>query len=346
MSSPLFELDAGRPLDVICLGRITIDFNPVDFSLSFAECDRFAKYVGGSPANTAAGLAKLGHTPGFIGKVSNDSLGSWVTEYLKGSGVDVSAISRCRGSEALGLAFTEVLPDIGTNLILYRDGPVADLQLEPADVREDYIAAAKCLVVSGTALAAGPSREAAFKALELARKHNLLIVFDIDYRPRTWKSAEEVSVYYTLAAKQADIIQGSREEFDRMDKMIHGARDDRATAAFWFTERARLLIIKHGKEGSRAFCRNGEAWLVKPFPVKLLKATGGGDAYSSAFLSGILKGRSLKEALEMGSASASLVVSRESCSASMPGADELDAFIRESKAQHGEAVVPLETAAR
>ena len=339
----MITFDSSRPIDVVPVGRIAIDFNPVNFNEPFTACTTFNKYVGGSPANTAAGLSHLGIKTGFIGKVSNDSLGDYVVGYLEEQGVDISHISRCQGDETLGLAFTETRADGSTNLMMYRSGPVADLQLSPEEIDEEYIKKAKCVVISGTALAASPSREAVFKVLELAEKNQCVIVFDIDYRPQTWKSDDEISIYYTLAAKYADIIMGSREEFDRMDSMTASSDyDDWQTADHWFKQRAKIVIIKHGKEGSRVYCSDNSAYQVKPFPVKALKATGGGDAYSSAFLAGLLKNFTIQQSLEMATASASMVIASPSCSSSMPDFESLESFINESREAYGQVITKIE----
>ena len=61
------NFDSTRPFDVIPLGRIAIDFNPIDYFKPWKECSTFKKYVGGSPANIAVGLSRLGKKVGFIG---------------------------------------------------------------------------------------------------------------------------------------------------------------------------------------------------------------------------------------------------------------------------------------
>ena len=82
---PYIDLDQTRPLDIVLLGRIAIDFNPA-YSDSVKEefkplkdVHYFEKYVGGSPANIAVGVTHHGLKAGFIGKVSDDQFGDFVT---------------------------------------------------------------------------------------------------------------------------------------------------------------------------------------------------------------------------------------------------------------------------
>lgn len=334
----MIDFDTKRPIDVIMVGRIALDINPLDFSKSFVEGTEFTKIVGGSAANTSVGLAKMGCRVGFISCVSEDSLGDYVLHFLDGYGIDTSRVARSKKGVMLGLAFTEILPDGKTNLMMYRDENAADLQLTTADVDEDYIASAKCIIVSGTALSASPSREAALKAILLAKKHNTKIIFDIDYRPQVWKNKEEISVYYTMAAREADLIMGSREEFDLTDTIVAAESTDQETAERWFAQGAKVLIIKHGGEGSYVFCADGTTLKVLPFKINFLKATGGGDAYSSAFVSALLKGKSIPECAERGTASASIAVAAENCSAALPDEAELLEFI-EKRHMAGEQVI-------
>ena len=224
--------DQGKAYDLILLGRVAIDFNPVDLNRPLEESANFNKYLGGSPANIAVGMARLGKRVGFIGKVSDDQFGDYVTHYFQKEGIDTSHITRCRNGENLGLTFTEIISPQESRILMYRDG-VADLMLEPEDVEEAYIRKAKALLISGTALAASPSREAALKAVILAGKNGIPVIFDIDYRAYTWKSQDEISIYYSLVAGQSDIILGSREEFDLTERMLGLDGEDSGSARYW-----------------------------------------------------------------------------------------------------------------
>lgn len=329
----------GRTLDIIPVGRIAIDFNPTDMNRPLSKSEHFNKYLGGSPANIAVGMARLKNRVGFLARISDDAFGDFVEDFFKNEGIDVSHVRRCENGESLGLTFTEILSPTQSSILMYREG-VADLMLHPDDVDEAYIASSRSLLISGTSLCCSPTREAALKALALAKKCGATVIFDADYRAYTWKNKDEIAVYTSIVAEKSDIILGSREEFDLMEKLLGLDGSDKASADYWLKKGAQVLVIKHGKEGSYAYTADG-AWKVKPFPVAALKGFGGGDGYASAFLHGLMAGKALPDALEMGSASAAMLVASHACSRDMPTEEALTAFIDREKAQYGNMVTRL-----
>ena len=102
------------------------------------------------------------------------------------------------------------------------------------------------MLISGTALAQSPSREAALKAVMFAKKTNTPIIFDIDYREYNWKNDDEISIYYSIVANEADIIMGSRQEFDLTERLIQPNMTDEETAKYWQAKNAKVVVIKHG----------------------------------------------------------------------------------------------------
>ena len=337
----MIAFDLSKPLHIIPVGRVAIDFNPTDYNRPLNESANFNKYLGGSPANIAVGMARLGNRVGFLGRVSDDQFGTFVTDYFRNEGIDVSHIFRCENGEKLGLTFTEMLSPTQSSILMYREG-VADLQLNVDDVDEPYIAGSACLLISGTALCTSPTREASLMALTFALRNGVPVVFDADYRAYTWKNRDEIALYTSLVAEKADIIMGSREEFDLMERLLGLEGTDEASASYWLNCRAQICVIKHGKAGSRAYSLEDGCWEVKPFPVSALKGFGGGDGYASSFLHALMAGRPLPEALERGSASAAMLVASHACSKDMPTEKELDAFIEREKAQYGSVISPLD----
>lgn len=337
------ELDQTRPLDLVLLGRVAIDFNPAyndqvkeEFK-PLKKVHMFEKFVGGSPANIAVGVTHHGMKAGFIGKVSDDQFGEFVVDYFNEQGIDTTCITKCTGGEKLGLTFTEMLSPSESSILMYRNC-IADLQLSVEDIHPEYIAKAKALLISGTALAESPSREAAIKAVMVARQVNTPIIFDIDYRAYNWKNSDEISIYYSVVAKEADIIMGSREEFDLTEKLIRPGMTDEESAAYWQGYHAKIVVIKHGMKGSTAYTCDGEKFSIKPFPVQARKGFGGGDGYGSGFLYGLYQGWDIIDCLEFGSAEASMMVRSNNCSDSLPGPEEVHAFIKEEKEQYGEMI--------
>lgn len=326
-----------RKIDLICLGRAAIDFNPIDYNRPLNESTTFKKYIGGSPANIAIGLARLGKKVGFIGKLSKDQFGKFIYDGFEAESIDTGSLSYAADNEKTGLTFTEILDENTSSILMYRHN-VADLRLDPVDVDESYVASAKALLISGTSLAESPSREAALKAMTYAKKHDVRLIFDIDYRPYNWKSQDEISIYYSLLAHQADLIMGSREEYDLTERLIFDDSDDIKSSEYWLKQKASIVVIKHGKKGSTAYTGNGEQFNIKPFPVKALKGFGGGDGYAAAFIFGLLEGKSIIDCLEMGSAEAAMLVASHACSADMPSLQELEEFIKKTKEEYGEMI--------
>ena len=331
------EFDNNKEFDLILLGRVAVDLNPVDYYCPLNESTTFKRYLGGSPANIAVGLARLGKKVGFFARVSDDQLGTFVTDYFENEGIDTSHIKRCQNGEKIGLTFTEIKSETESSIVMYRN-EAADLKLDVEDIDEDYINKAKAILISGTALAESPSREAALKAVALAKKNGVPVIFDIDYRAYNWKNSDEIAIYYSSVAREADIILGSREEYDLTEKFIKVGMTDKETAAYWHSQNAKIVIIKHGKEGSTAYTNDGESYSIKPFPVKLLKSFGGGDGYASAFLYGVFEGWEIIDALEFGSASAAMLVASHACSQDMPSVDAVKQFIADKKAEYGDMI--------
>ncbi len=331
------EFDNNKEFDLILLGRVAVDLNPVDYYCPLNESTTFKRYLGGSPANIAVGLARLGKKVGFFARVSDDQLGTFVTDYFENEGIDTSHIKRCQNGEKIGLTFTEIKSETESSIVMYRN-EAADLKLDVEDIDEEYINKAKAILISGTALAESPSREAALKAVALAKKNGVPVIFAIDYRAYNWKNSDEIAIYYSSVAREADIILGSREEYDLTEKFIKVGMTDKETAAYWHSQNAKIVIIKHGKEGSTAYTNDGESYSIKPFPVKLLKSFGGGDGYASAFLYGIFEGWEIIDALEFGSASAAMLVASHACSQDMPSVDAVKEFIKQKKEEYGDMI--------
>ncbi|TDO18957.1 5-dehydro-2-deoxygluconokinase [Mycoplasma testudineum] len=330
--------------DFVLIGRIAIDFNPTDFYNTLENSDNFNKYIGGSTANTAIGLSRLGSKVGVFAMISDDQFGRYVTNILNKENVDTTRL-KIHPNYKLGLTFTEIKSENESSILMYRN-QASDLEIASSDIDEEYIINSKTLLVTGTSLSKSPSREAALKAVKIARKNEIKIIFDIDFRNYTWQNEEETNIYYQLVAEQSNIIIGSVQEIELCSKWTienksFETKEKRidALAKHWLKS-AEIVIAKDGKNGSILYTKDRK-FLVRIVKIKMLKGYGGGDAYASYFLHYFTKENNIKKALKYATAAASCMVNSHS-SFDLPNVETLEKFILENEKEPETLVIEKE----
>ena len=313
-------LDGIAQNNFVIVGRAGIDFF-TDPGVALEDAERVTVDLGGSSANIGAGLCKLGGKAALVTRVSDDSIGSYCTRRLQHYGVDTRYVTPVGGEYRNSLAVYESVTENHRNVI-YRNG-AADFQMELGDVEAVEYAAYGALITAGTVFAAEPSRSATFRAFELARNAGLPVIFDVDYRPYSWPSAQVASDVLSRAAAESDVIVGNDEEFGFMagdyGKGLAKARELAATSAA-------IVVYKMGPEGAVTFA-DGDEIRTGIYPVKALKPTGAGDSFMAGFLSSLAAGHDVKTSVLRGSACASVTVSKPGCAPAMPTGAELEDFL-------------------
>lgn len=284
------------------------------------EADTFRADLGGSSANICAGLCKLGMQSALVTSVSDDAVGRFCTNRLRHYGVDTQYLKVLGGEARVSLAVYEsCIEDF--QLVIYRNNAV-DFQVTEEDVDRVNYDNFGALITAGTVFAAEPSRGATFRAFENARAAKLPVIFDIDYRPYSWPSAEVASEVLTRAGEESDLIVGNDEEFGFMA----GSMDKGLAKARELAAKGKMVIYKMGQKGALTFA-DGEEIRTGIYPVTAIKPNGAGDSFMAGLLAAIAEGRSLKEAVLRGSACASMVVSRPGCAPAMPTTAQLNDFL-------------------
>ena len=301
----------------------------------------FEKHVGGSPANIAFGLVRLGVRTAFVGRVSDDMIGRWVRDALGAEGIDTTGVVLDDSGTRTSLALTEMRAR-DCDVVIHRHA-AADLALRPDDLDLDRLGGAALLVLSGTALASEPSRAAAFAAARAARAGGARVVLDLDYRPYTWASAAEAREVCGRAAREADVVIGNGEEIALLREEDGGAEDgeaedgaspdDAALVTTLHRAGVSLVCIKAGEAGSCAWPRGGEPIVQPAFPVEAIKPFGAGDAYAAALCAGLLADEPLEATLERAAAAAAIVVASGACGDASPTRAETDAFVAGARAR-------------
>jgi 5-dehydro-2-deoxygluconokinase len=154
-------------LDLVCIGRTSVDLYAEQEGARLEDVQAFRKYVGGSATNIAVGTARLGVKGAMLTRVGNEQMGRFVRKTLAENGVDLSAVrfdpENLTPYVLLAVREIEGFPRI------FAYGDAADLALEEGDVDPDFIASAWALLVTGTPLSRAGARAASLKAIRAAR---------------------------------------------------------------------------------------------------------------------------------------------------------------------------------
>jgi len=313
--------DPVRRLAAIVVGRAGMDLYPVPDGLDTESTESFAAEIGGSAANIAVAIARHDHLAAVLGVLSDDAVGRFVRRHLDRYGVDTSFCRAVSGAYRTSLAICETRAS-DSETVFYRNA-AADLQLRPEDVDPAFISSATFLVVTGTALAAEPSRAAALRAIALARAADVFTILDVDYRPVSSISAEETRRVLTDAASRCDAVIGNDEEFA---VMAGGSARAREVASGLLRQGCQLVIFKMGGAGCLTMTP-AQQFETGPFAVEAKKPFGSGDAFLGNLIVGLVRGLTIESAVRRSAAAAAYVVARRGCAFAMPTSVELDAFM-------------------
>jgi len=337
MTEPVRPATA-RPLDAIFLGRVAVDLYAQQIGARLEDATSFAKYLGGSSGNAAFGCARLGLKSSMLSRVGDDQMGRFLSETLAREGCDVSHLrvdpDRLTAFVLLGIKDRDTFP-----LLFHREN-CADMAIAADDIDEAYVASARALAITGTHLSTPATLAACRKALDLARKHGLRRVLDIDYRPVLWGLAPrsdgatrfianaQVTAHLREVLSSFDLIVGTEEEFRVAggdDDLISALRNVRSASPA-------LLVIKRGALGCNVIdgdipARIDDAPLYRAPRVEVLNVLGAGDAFMAGFLCGWLRDETIERCCASANACGAIVVSRHGCAPAMPSRAELDHFL-------------------
>ncbi|MBI4183965.1 MAG: 5-dehydro-2-deoxygluconokinase [Proteobacteria bacterium] len=333
-----------RRLDLVCLGRASVDLYGEQVGGRLEDMASFAKYVGGSPTNVAIGTARLGLKSALITRVGDEHMGRFIRETLVAEGVDVSHVrtdpERLTALVILGIRDQRTFP-----LVFYREN-CADMAIAAEDIEPEFIAGAEALLVSGTHFSAPGVDRASRTAIRHARAAGTRVALDIDYRPVLWGLAghglgeeryvasERVSRHLQSIVPDCDLVVGTEEEIH-----IAGGSADTVAALRRLRRLTRAaLVVKRGAMGCAVFPGpipdSVEDGISGPgFPVEVFNVLGAGDAFMAGFLRGWLRGEPYETCCRYANACGAFVVSRHGCAPATPTWAEVEAFLARGSAR-------------
>lgn len=309
---------------VLSIGETLIDIIATDGAPSLVEARDFVALAGGAPANVAVALARLGVPSAFCGVVGADPLGDRLNVELGAEKVDVSRLRQTSAAPTtVAFAWKD---ERGDGRFWIMRG--ADLEISAEDAERAGIPELSALVLGSVSLAAPASRAAVMHAVDLAARHDVPVVFDVNLRPTVWSDPAEALGLCDAVAKMATIVKLSLDDAIG----LFGADVDASAAC------TRILALGTPSvvltDGARGcwFANAGDdaVQFVPAFDVDAIEPTGAGDAFAAAIIArAIASGwRPLQEAdVQFAAAAGALATTRRGAWDGLPTPEQLEAFL-------------------
>ncbi|KAF5749990.1 fructokinase-4 [Tripterygium wilfordii] len=305
---------------VVCFGEMLIDFVPTTSGLSLADAPAFKKAPGGAPANVAVGIARLGGSSAFIGKVGEDEFGYMLADILKENNVNNEGMRFDPGART-ALAFVTLRSDGEREFMFYRN-PSADMLLREAELDYNLIRKAKIFHYGSISLITEPCKSAHIAAAKIAKEAGVVLSYDPNLRLPLWPSAESAREGILSIWETADIIKVSEEEISFLTKG-EDPYDD-AVVRKLYHPNLKLLLVTEGPDGCRYYTK-GFSGRVKGLKADAVDTTGAGDAFVAGILSQLAVDLSLlqeedrlRDALKFANACGALTVMERGAIPALP----------------------------
>ncbi|MEE1622236.1 5-dehydro-2-deoxygluconokinase [Zafaria sp. Z1313] len=313
-------------LDVLTMGRISVDIYPNDIGVGLADVGSFGKYLGGSPTNVAVAAARHGRRAGVVTRVGDDDFGGYLLRELERYGVDAAQAVRVAGLQT-PVTFCAIQPPEDFPLYFYGRQPTApDWEIRADELDLDAVRGARIFWSTVTGLSREPSRAAHLAALaaRTGLGEGAFTVLDLDYRPMFWDS--EQAAHEQLAAILPHVGVAIGNDTECAVAVGRGTPDEQADRLL--DAGVEIAVVKLGPEGVMAKTRT-ERVVSAPVPVQTVNGLGAGDSFGGAFCHGLLAGWPLETVLDYANASGAIVASRLACSEDMPTPAEVLALLAE-----------------
>jgi len=296
-------------LEVVCFGALNMDrLYKVDRIAGADEESRivgFTEAPGGSAANTAVGLARLGVRTGYIGKVAKDREGRLLLEAFRREDVDAGGIV-ISDSGRSGVVMGYV--DLKGERALYVDPGVNNL-LDFEEINVEYAAGAEILHL--TSFIGDKSFEAQKRLVESLSDVRVTLDPGSLYARRGFKELKPIIVRcYAFLPNEAEL------------RLLTRAKDYLEGARLLIEEGVNIVAVKLGRRG--CYVTDGtEEHLIEPYKVDVVDTTGAGDAFNAGFLYGLVRGKPLRVCGLLGNYMASRCITKMGARNGLPRLHEL-----------------------
>jgi len=311
-------------LDLLSIGRVSVDLYAEQIGVSMNEVTTFRKSVGGTATNVAVATARYGHHAAVATRVGDDQFGRYIAHALEHTfGVDPRFVATHPHLKT-PLAFAELDPPEDPTIIFYREPAAPDMEIEVTPELEAAARDATIFWVPASRFAFEKSNETV-KALLDHRGRRAHTVLDLDWRPMFWPSEELARERISPIVDQVTIAVGNRKECE----VVVGTSDPDLAADRLLERGVEAAIVKLGADGVMVATADGVRERVAPYPVPVVCGLGAGDAFGGALCHGLLEHWDLPRTIRYANAAGAIVAGRLTCADDMPTTAEVDAFLAE-----------------
>jgi aminoimidazole riboside kinase len=334
---------------VVLLGDINVDLvvrlPNRKTGIGYLEGSEPQLYGGGTVANTAVGLTRLGVPARIAGSVGTDSYGRWAVKDLGSEGVDVSGILNAPDQFTV-MVFAMVDSTGERTIVVWPPEGGAHTVIQPKDLDPEMIHHAGWFHTSGMCFRSSPVRGTILSTMLKARSRNIPVSVDLNLRLELWGWKHGVREVAVRAIAAADVVfAAGEEELIPLTgkKTVEDAAAEVASwhpAAFPETPQSRVdtpihsaaqpfhrvVVARAGQRGTLVLDADG-IHHVPAFAADVRDTLGAGDAFNAGFIAARMEGLSNTEAARWGSAAGAFSVSG-SGARHLPSRQELESILR------------------
>jgi fructokinase len=307
---------------ILCIGEILADM----IGKHEQGTTVYERFAGGAPFNVAVGIANLGAEVGFIGAVGNDLIGKFLADFAAKKGLTYKDIT-IDPIHNTTLAFVENDSDGERSFCFYRKN-TADYHIPLKSLEK--IKDSNIIALGSLMLSEKEGIHVADKVLELTKKYNKILSFDVNYRDDIYASKEDAINISLKYVKEAKIVKFSEEEIELLSNESNidlGVKK--------ITNPNQLVLVTLGKNGSRYYFHN-EKVDVPTISIRPIDTTGAGDAFYAGVLAGLdgkdidsISKEELVNILKRANICGAMACQKKGAMSSLPTKFELEVFTRQ-----------------
>lgn len=314
VGAPFLDLMSGFPLSEM-EGRSHTEPGQLDLKLS----------PGGPASNICTGIARLGMGSSIAGKIGDDWFGQFLRRTFERENVEVSSLIETPERKT-GIVFP-IIDKEGVQQGYEILNESTQFELDGSEIAELTPLEADLLMVDGILLMAQSGREALQAALSSAKKEEIPVAFDPNFRVPVSVIESEMKETLTAVLERTEYLLLNENELEKLGEVFSpDSSGAEITEGLGEIYGIHAVIVKQGSRGHRVNT-DGDQFSREAFEIEAVDTQGGGDSFDAGFIAGLLKGLDVRDSALVGSAAAAIVCSGRTAWDPLPTAKELAGFL-------------------